>query len=36
MADCVIPEATNSVHGRHLDHKGEDVVNEGVQRLEEQ
>jgi hypothetical protein len=35
MTDYVIPEASNSVHGRHLDHKGEDVVNEGVQRLGE-
>lgn len=31
--DHIIPEATNAVHGWHLDHKGEYVVNEGVESL---
>ena len=29
----VIPEATNTVHGWHLNHKGKYVVNEGVESL---
>ena len=29
----IVPEASDPVHGRHLDHKGEDVVNESVQGL---
>ena len=29
----MIPEASNPVHGWHLDHKGKDVINEGVQGL---
>ena len=29
----VTPEATNAVHGWHLNHKGKYVVNEGVESL---
>ena len=29
----IVPEASDPVHGRHLDHEGEDVVDESVQGL---
>ena len=28
-----VSKAPNAIHGRHLDHEGEDVVNEGVESL---
>jgi hypothetical protein len=31
--DDVVPEASDPVHGWHLDDEGEDVVDEGVQGL---